>query len=225
MTHGKDTDSRIVNIPKTFVSHNPYYVGQSTFYLYRTALLVLGLSTDHCWYSAQRQADQTVSLARDLVSTRRDRDHGIESGSISASASASARSSASRQALQARPGAAETADLWVRDAQSCQCDRLPYHEYTAADVSLQTMPEQIPSSTFIDTEPDDETDSRILQPAISKATFDPSPPSRFERLQLMPPPTETSVSASKTLGKEFKSLVTLQEENKLPFYISPDTDR
>ena len=87
------------------------------------------------------------------------------------------------------------------------------------------MPEQIPSAKFVDTEPDDQIDSQILNPAVPKPTFSPSEASRFDKLQLMPPPTETSVSASKTLQKEFKNLIKLQEQNQLPFYINPDTDR
>jgi ubiquitin-conjugating enzyme E2 Q len=84
------------------------------------------------------------------------------------------------------------------------------------------MPEQLVKVAFIDQEPDDETDSKLLKPPAP--TFVPSPPERFARLNLMPPPTETSSIASKALQKEFKNLIKLQNENALPFYIDPGTD-
>jgi hypothetical protein len=37
--------------------------------------------------------------------------------------------------------------------------------------------------------------------------FEPSPKTRFDKLQLMPPSTETSVIASKALRKGFKDLI------------------
>jgi ubiquitin-conjugating enzyme E2 Q len=84
------------------------------------------------------------------------------------------------------------------------------------------MPEQLVKVAFIDQEPDDETDSKLLKPIAP--TFIPSPPERFSKLNLMPPPTETSSIASKALQKEFKNLIKLQNENALPFYIDPGTD-
>jgi hypothetical protein len=97
------------------------------------------------------------------------------------------------------------------------------------------MPEDLKSRTQFDVESgdgidadmesDDETDAKIFNPIGLQPKFTPSPESRFEKLQLMPPPTETSVIASKTLAKEFKSLVRLQNENALPFYIDPEGDR
>lgn len=84
-------------------------------------------------------------------------------------------------------------------------------------------------TTYIDDEPFDELDARIKQGPVSVPkvmhSFKPSAASRFERLQLMPPPTETSVVATRALGKEFKTLVKLQGEGKLPFYLDPNTDR
>jgi len=84
------------------------------------------------------------------------------------------------------------------------------------------MPEQLVRVAFDDPELDDETDSKLLKPPAP--TFIPSPPDRFRRLNLMPPPTETSSVASKALQKEFKNLIKLQIENALPFYIDPGTD-
>lgn len=97
------------------------------------------------------------------------------------------------------------------------------------------MPEDLESRTQIDMESgdamiadlesDDETDAKIFRPVQLQPQFQPSPEERFEKLQLMPPPEETSITASKTLAKEFKSLVQLQNENALPFYINPETNR
>lgn len=42
---------------------------------------------------------------------------------------------------------------------------------------------------------------------------------------MMPPPTGTSVVASRALGKEFKEIVKLQERGELPFYVDPESDR
>jgi ubiquitin-conjugating enzyme E2 Q len=85
------------------------------------------------------------------------------------------------------------------------------------------MPEQLKRMTFIDKEADDEMDAGILNPPSSN--FTPSPEDRFAKLELMPPPTETSTVASKALQKEFKALIGLQRANSLPFYINPDTER
>jgi hypothetical protein len=84
------------------------------------------------------------------------------------------------------------------------------------------MPEQLVKVAFKDNEPDDETDSNLLKPPAP--IFTPSAPSRFAKLELMPPPIETSTVASKALQKEFKSLVKLQEKDALPFYVDPGTD-
>jgi ubiquitin-conjugating enzyme E2 Q len=84
------------------------------------------------------------------------------------------------------------------------------------------MPEQLVKMSFMDKEEDDETDAKLLKaPAPS---FIPSSPERFTKLRLMPPPTETSIVASKALQKEFRSLVKLQERDELPFYIDTGTD-
>lgn len=76
-----------------------------------------------------------------------------------------------------------------------------------------------------DMESDDETDAKIFKPVEVQPRFNPSPDERFEKLQLIPPPTETSVIASRTLAKEFKNLVKLQNGNALPFYINPESER
>lgn len=84
------------------------------------------------------------------------------------------------------------------------------------------MPDQLVKVSFVDKEEDDETDTKLLKaPAPS---FIPSGPERFRKLNLMPPPTETSTIASKALQKEFKGLVKLQQRDELPFYIDPGTD-
>ncbi|WRT66695.1 uncharacterized protein IL334_003656 [Kwoniella shivajii] len=94
------------------------------------------------------------------------------------------------------------------------------------------MPEKLKRTKFKDNDPDDKTDRDILHPPAnsSKAAkcnengFNPSPQSRYEGLELLPPPSETSTVANKSLGKEFKALISAQEEGGLPFYINPDTD-
>lgn len=87
------------------------------------------------------------------------------------------------------------------------------------------MPESLQPCAFVETETDDECDAKIFNPVPVRPVFTPSPATRFNRLQMMPPPIETSTVASKALGKELKNLVRLQEDNVLPFYINPDTDR
>jgi len=84
------------------------------------------------------------------------------------------------------------------------------------------MPEQLLKVLFVDTEEDDETDAKLLK--APTPSFIPSSPERLANLRLMPPPTETSSVASKALQKELKSLVKLQENDDLPFYIDPGTD-
>ena len=88
------------------------------------------------------------------------------------------------------------------------------------------MPEQLLRTTYVDDQPDDVDDGKLLGLAASpKPVFVPSHPSRFSNLQLMPPPTATSIVATRALSKEFKSLVKQQSEGKLPFYMDPGSDR
>ncbi|WVR06740.1 hypothetical protein IAU60_003775 [Kwoniella sp. DSM 27419] len=97
------------------------------------------------------------------------------------------------------------------------------------------MPEKLEPVAFVDDDPDDVTDHAIFHPAANKTDtvqgnrpktgFDPSPSSRFEKLELLPPPTETSIVATKTLGKELKALIETQEHGELPFYIDPDGEK
>ena len=84
------------------------------------------------------------------------------------------------------------------------------------------MPEKLVRTTYADDMPDDEEDKEIIRPS---PIFTPSPKSRFDRLQTMPPPSETTSVASRALSKEFKGLIKLQVEGKLPFHIDPETDR
>lgn len=87
------------------------------------------------------------------------------------------------------------------------------------------MPDQLEATPFVDNEPDDTVDADILRPTPVKPVFKPSSASRMRKLQVMPPPIETSTVATRTLQKEFKNLIKLQEENSLPFYIDSDTER
>jgi hypothetical protein len=84
------------------------------------------------------------------------------------------------------------------------------------------MPEQLVKVTFVDTEPDDETDAKLWKVPIP--SFIPSGPERFAKLRLMPPPTDNSTIASKALRKELRNFIQLQKEDSLPFYINPETD-
>ncbi|WWC88980.1 uncharacterized protein L201_003895 [Kwoniella dendrophila CBS 6074] len=90
------------------------------------------------------------------------------------------------------------------------------------------MPEKLKRVAFTDKDPDDETDHDILYPppplSKTKIYFKPSPQSRYDKLERLPPPTETSVVASKALGKEFKAVVKAQDNGELPFWVNPDTD-
>ena len=84
------------------------------------------------------------------------------------------------------------------------------------------MPDKYTKYEFFDEEPDDADDARFLP---SPVRFTPSPQSRFQRLELMPPPSATSTMATRALQKEFKAVVKAQKDGELPFYIDPDTDR
>jgi hypothetical protein len=92
------------------------------------------------------------------------------------------------------------------------------------------MPEKLIRMTYIDDDPYQPEDEEILNlsklDTIKPVTlFTPSLPDRFAKIQLMPPPSETSVAASRALAKEFKGLMTLQAEGKLPFYMDPESER
>jgi Uma2 family endonuclease len=69
------------------------------------------------------------------------------------------------------------------------------------------MPQKLIRTTYVDDEDDDETDQKIFQPPPRVKLFEPSPATRFARLQLMPPPTSTSTTATRTLSKELKTVV------------------
>ncbi|KAK8864709.1 hypothetical protein IAR55_001963 [Kwoniella newhampshirensis] len=68
---------------------------------------------------------------------------------------------------------------------------------------------------------------RILDPPPQPAAiklFKPTMTTRMKQVELLPPPSETSVVASKALGKEYKTLIGAQEGGKLPFYIDTNID-
>jgi hypothetical protein len=88
------------------------------------------------------------------------------------------------------------------------------------------MPVKLERANIEDTDPHDDEDATLLahlKPIAMK--FKPSPQSRLDRLDLMPPPTSSSVTASKTLAREIKSIVKLQSTNQLPFYLDPETEK
>lgn len=91
------------------------------------------------------------------------------------------------------------------------------------------MPSTLEWCGFLDDEEDDEEQQALLRsplpPPPNKVVFEPSPHTRYERLTLMPPPTETSTLASKALQREFKQVVTLQQKGELPFYVDPENPR
>nr|XP_019007506.1 uncharacterized protein I206_07767 [Kwoniella pini CBS 10737]OCF46287.1 hypothetical protein I206_07767 [Kwoniella pini CBS 10737] len=102
----------------------------------------------------------------------------------------------------------------------------PTYEHSPLTVR---MPEKLIRKRFDDKEPDDQTDREILHPPVpppkqKETMFRPSPPTRYGRLERLPPPTETSIVASKALGKEFKSIIKAQQEGDLPFWVDPDTE-
>ncbi|WVW84288.1 hypothetical protein I302_106319 [Kwoniella bestiolae CBS 10118] len=90
------------------------------------------------------------------------------------------------------------------------------------------MPEKLTRTTYIDGDANDETDQDIFNPPPPPpkplVLFKPSPQSRYDRLEMLPPPTETSVVANKALGKELKAVVKAQEEGTLPFWVNPDVE-
>ncbi len=78
------------------------------------------------------------------------------------------------------------------------------------------------TTIFVDDEADDPEDEKILNP---RKKFEPSPRSRYDKLQLMQPPTANSVAATTALGKAFKEVLKAQQGGELPFYVDPDTER
>ncbi|WWC62233.1 uncharacterized protein I303_104829 [Kwoniella dejecticola CBS 10117] len=96
--------------------------------------------------------------------------------------------------------------------------------YSSGDLSVR-MPEKLTRTKFVDKEPNDQTDHDILHPPKKqKIDFKPSPQSRFHKIQLLPPPKDTSVVASKAIAKELKAIVKAQAEGDLPFWINPDVE-
>jgi ubiquitin-conjugating enzyme E2 Q len=89
------------------------------------------------------------------------------------------------------------------------------------------MPEKFIRTTYVDDNEDDADDAKIYVEPESKrkvATFVPSDRARLDKLQLMRPPSEMSVVASRVLGKEFTALIKLQDEGKLPFYVNQEVE-
>lgn len=87
------------------------------------------------------------------------------------------------------------------------------------------MPQKPIRTTYVDDDDDDETDAKIFNPLPTVRLFEPFPPHRLAKLRLMPPPTSNSITATRTLSKEFKATIKAQETGALPFYIAPDSDR
>nr|XP_031859462.1 uncharacterized protein CI109_005108 [Kwoniella shandongensis]KAA5526534.1 hypothetical protein CI109_005108 [Kwoniella shandongensis] len=170
----------LVNVPNTFVSHNPFYVVNNIKQIRPFLLLVAG--TNNGDTVAVTTTAPTAAVSK----------------------------------------AAQPADKFFKH------DPKLKKPTTYNNQPLQVkMPEKLKRTTYIDDEPDDETDYKILHPDPPPApikSFKPTLKSRIGRIQQMPPPSETSVVASKALGKEFKTLVKAQGEGKLPFYVDPETD-
>lgn len=88
-----------------------------------------------------------------------------------------------------------------------------------------SLPQRLGRASYEDTEPDLPAEQRICGTEPKKSAFERSPQSRYDRLEVMPAPVETSIVASRALGKEFKALVKQQlETGDLPFFIDPEND-
>lgn len=86
------------------------------------------------------------------------------------------------------------------------------------------MPRKLVRARYEDEAMDDEEDFKIFHPKGPIILLGPSPPERFAKLQMMPPPTATSTLANRALAKEWTELLKSQEEGDLPFYVNPDND-
>lgn len=85
------------------------------------------------------------------------------------------------------------------------------------------MPEKLSKELYTDTQENDTLDAKILASSLGPI-FTPSPKERYDRIELLPPPNETSTSATRLLGREFKGIVDSQLKGGLPFWIDPETD-
>ena len=86
------------------------------------------------------------------------------------------------------------------------------------------MPSKLIRTTYVDDDEDDAVDEEILNPAVSLKLFEPSPEGRFTRLQLMPPPSSVSSTATRTLSKELRGVIAAQATGASPFFVIPETE-
>ncbi|WVF71109.1 hypothetical protein IAT40_005906 [Kwoniella sp. CBS 6097] len=226
----------LVNVPHTFVSSTPFYVVNNTKQIKPFLLLVQGrtpaISEDPSQVDAsvvggsQAQIQPPVPISSGT--------HGPISSIMTTFGV-----SKTRKGKKSRSSIEKDGELFKHDP-SLAIKPMWYH------IPLEVkMPEKLTRTTFIDDEPDDLADQAVMDPppaplhtsTSSSAAqietqqsqkglpvFKPSPQARFDRLERLPPPSETSVVASKTLGKEWKALLKSQEAGELPFYVDPDRD-
>ncbi|WVQ99753.1 hypothetical protein IAU59_006895 [Kwoniella sp. CBS 9459] len=231
----------LVNVPNTFVSSNPYYVVSNTKQIKPFLLLVQGKTPEVSDETAKKDGFNV-----DGTSTQVQQQPPASTVSQGPAASLLTTFGASlfRTGKKKPKAANEKEGELFRHDPSLQKKPMWYN------LPLEVkMPQKLIRTIFIDDEPDDAADQAILNPpepqlyaaatATSEPTtktkgqpkkknsppaFVPSPQTRFERLELLPPPSENSIVASKTLAKEWKTLIKSQEAGELPFYVDPDRD-
>ena len=185
-----------VNVPSTFVSSNPYYVVNNVNQIKPFLLIVQG--TDMLGSASQPGEPPPPPVIEELPD---------------------------RELFKHDPKLKMPPTFYSQPLKVVS-------PYCLVRADPQAMPEKLQPVRFVDREKDDEQDQKILSwterpktpPKVIKL-FEPSPQSRLDRLQLMPPPSANSTVASKHLAREFKTLVTIQKEGNLPFHIDPENDR
>ncbi|WVQ77891.1 hypothetical protein IAR50_007596 [Cryptococcus sp. DSM 104548] len=208
----------LVNVPETFVSNNPYYVVNNLNQIKPFLLIVHGsLNADLAEEAEAGEADGTTLAGVSVT------DAQGQSAQADASATTSSDAGSRTRGLFGRKGCDNKKK--APEPTAFQHDPKVTVTWNGRSLQLQ-MPAKLAPTPYKDTQPDDEFDSNIINPPLPKIIngFKPTLESRLPNLQLMPPPTETSVMASKALGKEFKACIKAQGEGKLPFHADPNSD-
>ncbi|OCF31971.1 hypothetical protein I316_06356 [Kwoniella heveanensis BCC8398] len=231
----------LVNVPDTFVSSNPYYVVNNTKQIKPFLLLVQGttpLAAEESSKSDEPKADGPLAQSQRQASAST----AITSQGPLSSLMTTLGVGKAKNGKKSITSNEKEGELFKHDP---SLKLKPKWYYMPLEVR---MPEKLTRTTFVDDDPDDPADQAIVNHPPSRQqssnvfngssagktnmqpnkkilpAFVPSPQARFDRIELLPPPSENSVVASKTLAKEWKALLKTQEAGELPFYVNPDSD-
>ncbi|ODO08329.1 hypothetical protein L198_00053 [Cryptococcus wingfieldii CBS 7118] len=214
----------LVNVPETFVSRNPYYVVNNLRQIKPFLLIVHGALNPQLVEEAESGEADDTTLAGVTIADAQGQNTVPVVTAPAAPGAATTAASGTRSKIAGMFGTGEKKRKTLKPT-TFQHDPKVAVTWRSQPLTLQ-MPAKFAPTPLYDTQPDDELDANIINPPLPKPVdhYVPTLEARLPNFQLMPPPTETSIVASKALGKEFKACIKAQGEGALPFHVDPDND-